>query len=262
MLGPDIKGMSFGRWFVIRREKSTAIRGARWLCRCLCGTQRIVLAGVLKSGHSKSCGCLKQDMFCSYVAKKIKTIVGSKFGYFTIISAPERRVGAYKVTCKCNCGVVKKVYANSLLSGTSKSCGCFSRSLTRELGRSRLINLVGKRFHRLVVIDRSLRVSGNNAVWLCRCDCGTLRHVNSNSLRRGLTKSCGCLVKEAPWFDGLKTRNIYRSLNVISASTDGRRIRKYLKRNFDIRLIEMMIIKNQLGRKIGEYERKQISNDK
>lgn len=29
--------------------------------------------------------------------------------------------------------------------------------------------------------------------WNCECDCGTVREVNFNNLRKGLSRSCGCL---------------------------------------------------------------------
>ena len=57
----DLTGQRFGRWTVIRREplkKPTAneVRHG-WLCRCDCGTERVVLAKNLNNGESRSCGC-------------------------------------------------------------------------------------------------------------------------------------------------------------------------------------------------------------
>lgn len=43
-------------------------------------------------------------------------------------------------------------------------------------------DLGGKRFYR----------------WLCRCDCGTVRLVYEQNLKRGLSKSCGCINKDNP----------------------------------------------------------------
>lgn len=34
-------------------------------------------------------------------------------------------------------------------------------------------------------------------MWHCRCDCGNERPVYSQSLVRGMTKSCGCIRAEA-----------------------------------------------------------------
>lgn len=52
-----------------------------------------------------------------------------------------------------------------------------------------LINLVGKRFGHWLVLHRT---QGNGTTWVCKCDCGTISSVNENSMRRGLSTSCGC----------------------------------------------------------------------
>ena len=58
-----------------------------------------------------------------------------------------------------------------------------------------LIDLVGKRFGRLTVIRKS--ISRNNFLyWVALCDCGQTVEVLGQSLRRGETKSCGCLQRE------------------------------------------------------------------
>ncbi|KKN91286.1 hypothetical protein LCGC14_0221540 [marine sediment metagenome] len=59
-----------------------------------------------------------------------------------------------------------------------------------------LINLIGKRFGRLVVIKRIINNNGKNAKWLCICDCGNETSVLSSHLIRNNIKSCGCLQRE------------------------------------------------------------------
>lgn len=59
----------------------------------------------------------------------------------------------------------------------------------------KLIDLTGKQFGRLTVICRS-GSSKNESMWLCRCQCGEKVSVGSSSLRRGLTRSCGCIASE------------------------------------------------------------------
>lgn len=61
------------------------------------------------------------------------------------------------------------------------------------------INMVGRRFGRLMVIERAELPAftvNNHAWWRCKCDCGEVVDVSGASLRRGLTRSCGCLRKE------------------------------------------------------------------
>lgn len=61
---------------------------------------------------------------------------------------------------------------------------------------AKLIDLTGKKFGRLTVIKKD----GINihTKWLCQCSCGNpnLVSVYGQSLKRGLTQSCGCIAKE------------------------------------------------------------------
>jgi len=59
------------------------------------------------------------------------------------------------------------------------------------------IDLTGQRFGRLIAIKPTEKRGVNHSIiWLCRCDCGNLKEVNSNNLRKSNTKSCGCLKNE------------------------------------------------------------------
>ena len=37
--------------------------------------------------------------------------------------------------------------------------------------------------------------AGKKIKWHCKCECGNEKDIDGGSLRRGLTKSCGCLQK-------------------------------------------------------------------
>jgi len=64
------------------------------------------------------------------------------------------------------------------------------------------IDLTGQRFGRLYVTERApsvIRPNGTHVTrWKCTCDCGAEVTVSGPSLRKGTTKSCGCLRKELP----------------------------------------------------------------
>lgn len=64
------------------------------------------------------------------------------------------------------------------------------------MSEKQIINLIGKRFGRLIVIKRMQQDRWRNYKWLCQCDCGKQKIVRSGSLRSGYTQSCGCLQKE------------------------------------------------------------------
>lgn len=58
---------------------------------------------------------------------------------------------------------------------------------------SHLIDLTGKRFGRLTVVEKTVATNkSTNARWLCKCDCGKEITVLGTTLRRGESKSCGC----------------------------------------------------------------------
>lgn len=54
-------------------------------------------------------------------------------------------------------------------------------------------NLIGKRFGRLLVIEKCEERKNGCIVWKCKCDCGNFKNVPSTYLLNGLTRSCGCL---------------------------------------------------------------------
>lgn len=56
------------------------------------------------------------------------------------------------------------------------------------------LSLAGEKFGRLLVI-RPLPNKGRDTVWLCLCCCGNFSHVATRELRKGDTKSCGCLYR-------------------------------------------------------------------
>lgn len=57
---------------------------------------------------------------------------------------------------------------------------------------SNIINLTGKRFGKLVVIERSPNNHRQEAYWKCKCDCGGESLTPGWNLRSGKTISCGC----------------------------------------------------------------------
>lgn len=57
----DLTGLKFGRWSVTSHAGKTTYAQQRWLCRCECGVQRILLGDTLKKGQSASCGCYSKE---------------------------------------------------------------------------------------------------------------------------------------------------------------------------------------------------------
>lgn len=61
---------------------------------------------------------------------------------------------------------------------------------------SKLKDLTGQRFGRLIVTKRAGSDKWRRATWECQCDCGEVRVEYSNNLLMGRVKSCGCLRSE------------------------------------------------------------------
>lgn len=57
----DLTGQKFGRLTVIGRAESTNYN-SKWLCVCECGNNATVFGMSLKSGKTKSCGCLQKEI--------------------------------------------------------------------------------------------------------------------------------------------------------------------------------------------------------
>lgn len=56
---------------------------------------------------------------------------------------------------------------------------------------AKFIDLTGTRVGRWLVTSKS-----DGANWNCLCDCGVTKAVAGSSLRRGISRSCGCLLRE------------------------------------------------------------------
>lgn len=61
---------------------------------------------------------------------------------------------------------------------------------------SKLIDLTGQRFGRLMVIGRAKNNKEGKPCWICYCDCGNTTIVSGYCLRKGDTRSCGCLSRD------------------------------------------------------------------
>lgn len=67
----DITNQKFHRLTVVSQAKKNKHNMAWWHCLCSCGNKTIVLGMRLRSGGTKSCGCLSKD-----IAKKTHTTHG------------------------------------------------------------------------------------------------------------------------------------------------------------------------------------------
>ncbi len=57
----NLVGQRFGKLAVVRFVGLNKYRYALWECRCDCGESVLIPSGKLRTGNSKSCGCLKRE---------------------------------------------------------------------------------------------------------------------------------------------------------------------------------------------------------
>jgi len=208
---PNLVGKQFGRLVIV--EYSGLKRGHRyWECQCDCGEITTVSAKHLKSGNTKSCGCLRREMLRKRHLSK-NNLMGQRFERLVAIKDKGVVNGKRRWECQCDCGKIKTVFPHNLKSGRVKSCGCLSKESSRKRQLSKG-NVLGQRFERLVVI-KDKGIVDEERLWECRCDCGKITTVYGRNLKRGLTKSCGCYR-----INQLSKRNKERSWNDLDPAAD------------------------------------------
>jgi len=58
----DLTGQIFGRLTVLRRYSNSPSGMVRWACRCECSKETIATTHELRSGDTRSCGCLRLEV--------------------------------------------------------------------------------------------------------------------------------------------------------------------------------------------------------
>ena len=129
--------------------------------------------------------------------KRITDLTGTRCGRLTIIGfaglevrGKKSSVGVWWAQCDCGSEPIK-VVTGQWNRAHHVSCGC---KKIEQLQATK-IELLGQTFGQLLVITSVKGIAGKSSRWICKCSCGKLIETSSNSLRQGLTKSCGCLQK-------------------------------------------------------------------
>ena len=175
----DLTGQRFGMLTVLERAENKG-KTTQWRCVCDCGSETVVSASHLKTGHTSSCGCK------TFKSGTPDDLSGKRVGMLTVLrkTRGEHRYDSFW-ECICDCGKTKEITDHQLRFESVKSCGCMR---TKHDFPS---DLTGMLFGRLTVIKKTKAVT-----WLCECECGNLTEVSSANLRDGVTRSCGCLQRE------------------------------------------------------------------
>ena len=68
----DLTGQRFGRLTVAARAENGPHKKTRWRCRCDCGAEVVVGTLLLRSGRTRSCGCLDRERSAAQMAARRK----------------------------------------------------------------------------------------------------------------------------------------------------------------------------------------------
>lgn len=155
-------------------------------CLCDCGNYTFAQKRHLVNGTVKSCGCWAREIGRA----KLQDISGQRFGRLLTLGHIRDKNKVTLWYCKCDCGNETLVRRWDLLNGTVKSCGCWKADQNRASRK----DLTGMRFGRLVVLKYSRQLN-KKTLWICKCDCGTVREFRGDLLGKP-TISCGCYRSE------------------------------------------------------------------
>lgn len=196
----NLIGQQFGKLTVLYRVEWPS-SGTHWLCQCECGNKSVVSMTHLTTNHTTSCGCQKH-------LKQLDDLTGKKFGMLTVLEYDRvEGKGHTYWKCQCECGTVKPIRKDGLISGAVVSCGCYH---SKNVSKRTTIDLTNQTFGRWTVLEQTGSDQYNNALWLCECQCGNKKIVPGTTLRKGDSKSCGCLKSQGEEKIGtlLKENNI------------------------------------------------------
>lgn len=93
-------------------------------------------------------------------------------------------------------------------------------------------NLQGNRYGRWLVLRHI-----NGRLWECRCDCGNIKNVVNQNLKRGASMSCGCLRVELITKHGkldAPEYNVWRGMIQRCTAGDDHKTRNYKKRGITV----------------------------
>ena len=107
----------------------------------------------------------------------------------------------YYWLCLCDCGNYIACRMDCLKNQHIQSCGCMIIEGVYKKSKLIIDDMIGQRFGKLKVAEfvgyKQVGVNSvGRAMFRCECDCGNNDFiVSGNSLRCGLTLSCGCLTR-------------------------------------------------------------------
>lgn len=192
----DLTNQKFNKLLVLEATDKRSCGNVVWKCLCDCGNITYVAGCRIRSGNTKSCGCLNKDKriqrIQDYNIKRQPVVPNQKFNKLTALRPlEERQNGNVMWECRCDCGNLTKVITANLTQGIVKSCGCLKKT---NLAVAR--DVTGETFGLLTAIERTEKRIAGSIVWKFQCECGNICEKPLHSVTGGRTQSCGCMLSQ------------------------------------------------------------------
>lgn len=113
----------------LRRVENSSDGHIRWLCVCICGKEFITKGTYLKTGRTKSCGCVRVDKREITNAKRFVDLEGKRFTRLKVIEMWKKVGDIFYWRCRCRCGKIFFADGTQLKRGLCRSCGCLKSEL-------------------------------------------------------------------------------------------------------------------------------------
>jgi 5-methylcytosine-specific restriction endonuclease McrA len=124
--------------------KNNSKNTLRAKCVCCCGKEIDICIERLKSGNTKSCGCLKRENLERIINNRITkgserrvNYIGNRYFRLLVIDQYYENKRAICI-CKCDCGIICNKKSNDLISQRVRSCGCYRKIVHRMIALKNL----------------------------------------------------------------------------------------------------------------------------
>lgn len=119
-------------WLTAKERDMSRINQGRvyWLWECKCGNIISCAPKDVKSGNTKSCGCLNNQRRIERLNQNLEDLTNLTFGNLTVLrlakdnECSQRPKGNRYWYCQCSCGNFHIVSTSDLKSNKVQSCGC------------------------------------------------------------------------------------------------------------------------------------------
>ncbi|RYF36006.1 MAG: hypothetical protein EOO38_28320 [Cytophagaceae bacterium] len=162
----DLTGQKFGRLRVVslapRRGEDNR---SRWECVCDCGVKVTKPAGDIKSGNTRSCGCLNREKVSQ---RRQKNLTGMRFGRL-VVTSPCGITKKNQIVWRCEClgsedkphpVVEVRATTAALMAGKVQSCKCLQLESWQHAATKRATTVAIQKQHgSLAAAARKAKVS-------------------------------------------------------------------------------------------------------